>query len=92
MNFFGLFKAINVKVWFDNTEIMHDFEKTCLIRKLYIESDVRKVNSPTCMTGGFEDGHVEVTYPIKRNMVAKFKMVVKYYSYFMPDYMVKLVG
>ena len=92
MNIFGIFKAIDVTVRFDNAQVMRDFEETCLVSELYIEGNIKKVNQVTTVTGGFEDGHVEVTYPIKRNMVAKFTRVIKYYSYFMPNKKVELVG
>lgn len=78
---FNLFKATDIRVWFDSVDMFHKFEKTVALDQ-FTENNIKKVNQVETVIGGFEDGHVEVTYPIKRNKVAGFKMMVAYFGHF----------
>ena len=78
---FNLFKATDIKVWFDSVDMFHKFEETIALNQ-FIENNIKKVNQVVTVVGGFDDGHVEVTYPIKRNKVNGFKMMVNYFDHF----------
>lgn len=86
----NLFKAKDITLWFNDTESYHNFEGTVVLDQ-FVERDIKKMNQVAKVVGGFEDGHVEVTYPVKRGKFGSFKVVVAYYNQFFPTKETRLV-
>ncbi len=78
----------NYKIEFSNIYAYWEFEKGFDLKKHY--------NDVPVVVGGFEDGHIEVTYSLPiwklNNLVANVKKFNKYSKFYGLDYAAKLVG
>ena len=79
-----LFAAKTIKVSFYNNEAMFMFEDCPAVHDC-IENDVRKCEKVTTVIG-YDDGHVEVEYPIKWNKVSEFKRHIKTFNYYAENF------